>query len=175
MDIDVDKRLGMRSTVHKRDMNAAEGTVMQIKPARSVPAVLKRAFDAFRANDPIGMAEAYAVDARLSTQYDKLIARAFRLDGLEAPVVASSAVGILRFHAYELTMIDVKDADIVSITENKRGFDVVSRWSINLLETGHDHVGFCKTRWFLDRSGRQLTGGRNFCGLLPARSTLSTN
>jgi hypothetical protein len=165
----------MLSTVHKKDVNVAEGTVMQIKPARSVPAVLKRAFDAFRANDPIGMAEAYAVDARLATQYDKLIARAFRLEGLEAPVVASSAIGILRFYAYELSMIEVKDVDLVSVTENNGGLDVVSRWSINLQETGKDHVGFCNTRWFLDRSGRQLTGGQNFCGLLPTRSTLSAN
>jgi hypothetical protein len=46
----------MRSTAHESRVNGAEETVMQIKPARSVTAVLKRAFDAFRANDPIGMA-----------------------------------------------------------------------------------------------------------------------
>jgi hypothetical protein len=41
---------------------------MHIKPARTIPHVLKRAFDAFRAKDPIGMAEAYAVDAKLETE-----------------------------------------------------------------------------------------------------------
>jgi hypothetical protein len=35
---------------------------------------------------------------------------AFRLDGADAPVVASSAIGILRFYAYELSMIEVKDS-----------------------------------------------------------------
>lgn len=148
---------------------------MQIKPARIIPHVLKRAFDAFRSNDPIGMAEAYAVDARLSTQYDPLIAKAFRLDGVDSPVVASSAVGILRFYAYELSLIDVKDVEIVSVSDNQGGLDVVSRWSIKLTETGADHVGFCNNRWLLDRSGRQLIDGQSYCGLLPARATLAAN
>lgn len=148
------------------------GTKMQIKPARTIPHVLKRAFDAFKANDPIGMAEAYAVDAKLQTQYDPLIARAFSLDGVDAPILASSAVGILRFYAYELSLIDVKDVDIVSVAECQGGLDVVSRWSIRLLETGADHVGFCNNRWLLDRSGRKVTGGQSFCGLLPSQATL---
>jgi hypothetical protein len=145
---------------------------MQIKPARTIPHVLKRAFDAFRANDPIGMAEAYTVDAKLETGYDPLIAKAFRLEGVEAPVLASSAVGILRFYAYELSMIDVKDVDIVSIAECQGGMDVVSRWSIRLLETGDEHVGFCNNRWLLDRSGRKVIDGQSFCGLLPTQATL---
>ena len=145
---------------------------MQIKPARTIPHVLKRAFDAFKANDPIGMAEAYAVDAKLQTQYDPLIARAFALDGVDAPILASSAVGILRFYAYELSLIDVKDVDIVSVAESQGGLDVVSRWSIRLLETGADHVGFCNNRWLLDRSGRKVIGGQSFCGLLPSQATM---
>ncbi len=149
---------------------------MYIKPARTVPNALKRAFDAFRSNDPIGMAEAYTLDAKLATTYDPLIARAFGLEGLDGPVVASSAVGILRFYAYELSMIDVSDIEIISAAESKGGaIDVVSRWSIKLLETGENHVGFCNNRWVLDRTGRQVTHGESFCGLLPTAASLITS
>ncbi len=148
---------------------------MQIKPVRTIPHVLKRAFDAFRANDPIGMAEAYAIDAKLETEYDPLIAKAFRLEEARAPILATSAVGILRFYAFELSMIDVKDAEIVSVAENQGGLDVVSRWSTRLLETGEEHLGFCNNRWLLDRSGRQLIDGRSYCGLLPSRATLTSS
>jgi hypothetical protein len=83
-----------------------------------------------------------------------------------------SAVGILRFYAYELSMIDVKDVDIVSVAESHEGLDVVSRWSIRLFETGTDHVGFCNNRWRLDRNGRKVINGQSFCGLLPSQATL---
>lgn len=66
----------------------------------------------------------------------------------------------------------MKDVDIVSVAESQGGLDVVSRWSIRLLETGADHVGFCNNRWLLDRSGRKVTGGQSFCGLLPSQATL---
>ena len=81
-------------------------------------------------------------DGKLETGYDPLIAKAFRLEGVEAPVLASSAVGILRFYAYELSMIDVTDVDIVSVAECQGGMDVVSRWSIRLLETATNTSAF---------------------------------
>jgi hypothetical protein len=118
------------------------------------------------------MAEAYSVDAKLETQYDSLIAQAFRLEGLDGAVVASSAVGILRFYAYELSLIDVKDVDIVSVSDKHGGMDIVSRWSVKLLETGENHIGYCNNRWRLDRSGRRIIDGQSFCGLLPAHATL---
>lgn len=148
---------------------------MHVKPSRSIPDVLKRAFDAFRNNDPISMAEAFAVDARLTTEYDPKLAEAVGLQGIEGPILASSAVGILRFYAYELSMFDVKDMEIVSSAETNTGMQAVCRWSVRMQHTGQDLVGVCHNHWTLDRTGRQITDAQSFCGILPARASPTSN
>jgi len=145
---------------------------MHIVRARSIPHVLKRVYSAFLANDPIGMAEAYAVDARLATQYDSQIAASFGFTEETAPILARHAVGILRLHAYELSMIEVDEAEIVSVAENDGRLDTVSRWNIKLQATGTKHEGYCNQSWLLDRSGRKLVEGQSYCGLLPTGATL---
>jgi len=145
---------------------------MKIKPARSVPAVLKRAFDAFLANDPISIAESFALDARLTTHLDPQVSQALGLEDVRGPIVATSAVGILRFYAYQLSMFEVHDSEIVSISECSGGLDVSSRWSVASLETGERHEGFNRNRYLLDSSGRKLTAGQGYCGLIPAHASL---
>jgi|LNFM01.1.fsa_nt_gb hypothetical protein len=148
---------------------------MIIKPARTVPGVVKRAFDAFRANDPIGVAEAYEIDAQLATHLDPAIATALKIGTIQGPVRATCAIGILRFYAYQLSHFKVHDNEIVSATERSKGIDVVSRWSVRSLETGEIYEGFNKNRWLLDRSGRRLIAGEGYCGLLAAPAALVTN
>ncbi|OYX99352.1 MAG: hypothetical protein B7Y80_12700 [Hyphomicrobium sp. 32-62-53] len=140
-----------------------------------MPGVVKRAFDAFRANDPIGVAEAHEIDAQFATHLDPAIATALKIETIKGPVRADCAIGILRFYAYQLSHFKVDDTEIVSATERSKGIDVVSRWSVRSLETGEIYEGFNKNRWLLDRSGRRLIAGEGYCGLLPARSPLITD
>ena len=148
---------------------------MKIKPEQSVPAVLKRAFDAFLANDPISIAESFSLDARLTTQLDPQISQALGLDAIDGPIVASSAVGILRFYAYQLSMFEVKDSEIVAISDCNGGLDVTSRWTVKASATGEHYEGFNRNRYLLDSSGRKLTAGQGYCGLVPAYASLISN
>jgi len=139
---------------------------MLIKRSRDVPRVLVRAFDAFRANDPISMAEAFTLDARLSTSYDSDLAHAVGLQDVHGPVSASSAVGILRFYAYELSMFDVKDFEIVRLRHTDSGISAACQWAMRMRETGEDIVGVCHNLWTLDRTGRKIIRASSFCSVI---------
>ena len=70
---------------------------MLIKPSLILPSVINRAIDAYRANDPISVAENFEIDARIVTEFDSAIAAQLGMSELAGPVHASSAVGILKF------------------------------------------------------------------------------
>ena len=139
---------------------------MLIKPAIVLPDVLRRAIDAYRANDPIAVAESFDLDARIVTEFDPLLAAQLGMEELAGPVHASSAIGILKFYAYELSTFDVKDLEVVSSIQSGRNVTAICNWKMRLHETGEDVIGTCRNTWILDSSGRRLAGARSVCGIL---------
>lgn len=143
---------------------------MLIKPSLILPSVINRAIDAYRANDPISVAENFEIDARIVTEFDSAIAAQLGMSELAGPVHASSAVGILKFYAYELSTFDVKDLEVISAVQQGRNIHAVCQWAMRLHETGQDVIGTCRNTWTLDASGTSLACARSICSALePAR------
>lgn len=143
----------------------APGTVaMLIRPKLELPAVLRRALDAYRANDPITIAEAYRTDARLIMRLDEDVAKHLGFEGTE-PIVATGGVGILRFYAYDMSTYDVQDVEIVSAERSGRNIAGICNWSLRLRETGETFLGTCNNTWTLDVTGRKIIGSHTVCGV----------
>lgn len=135
---------------------------MLILPKLVLPPVLRRALDAYRANDPISVAEAYATDARLITRLDTAVAAQMNLTE-NTPIVASGGVGILRYYAYDLLTYHVKNLEMVSLQIDGRNIYGVCNWELRLRETGESVLGTCENIWTLDSSGRKFVAAQNIC------------
>ncbi len=137
---------------------------MLIRPKLDLPAVIRRALEAYRANDPITVAEAYTTDARLIMRLDDDVARHMGLEGIE-PIVATGGVGILKFYAYDMSTYDVQDVEMVSAERSGRNIVGICNWSLRLRETGKTFLGTCNNTWTLDGTGRKIIGSHSVCGV----------
>lgn len=139
---------------------------MLIRPSLEVPAVLRRSLEAFRAGDPITIAEAFEKNARLSTQIDPKLARGLGMPGLKAPIEANGPIEIMKFFALEFNAFDITHLEVIHTMQVGREVAAVCDWGIKMRGTGHELVGRCHNIWTMDQSGRKVVDGRNVCKII---------
>lgn len=148
---------------------------MFIRPALEIPAVLRRAMDAYRANDPISLAESFSLDANLVMRFDRKFAARLGLPELDSPIHAKSAVGIMKYYACEMSSYDVTELEVMSCLQVGRDVAAVCQWSIREHESGKDLIGMCHNIWTLDQTGRKLIGAHSVCKLVTPGSESPLN
>lgn len=139
---------------------------MLIRPSLDVPPVLQRALQAFRAGDHITLAEAFESNARLVTQMDPKLAARLGLADVKKPVLATGAIGIMRFYEAEFSAFEVTHLDVLSAMKVGRDIAAVCEWSVKMRGTGAEFVGRCHNIWTMDRTGRKCVDARNVCKIL---------
>jgi len=139
---------------------------MLIRPSLDVPHVLRRSLEAFRAGDPVVVAEAFDTRARLVTQVDRKLARCLGIADVKGPLIAQGAVGIMKFYALEMTAFDITHLEVVSLMRAGRDVAAVCDWGIKLRGSGATMNGTCHNIWTLDGAGRKVVDGRSVCKII---------
>ncbi len=139
---------------------------MLIRPRLEIPAVLRRALAAYRAGDPVDVAEAFVPDARMLTQIDRKLAARLAIPPGEELLQANSAMEIMAQYAAELDTYAVTHLDVISSLQAGRDIAAVCEWSIRLRGTEKELIGQCHNIWTLDRHGRKITSARSVCKIL---------
>ncbi|MDX2308955.1 MAG: hypothetical protein NW216_12000 [Hyphomicrobium sp.] len=129
---------------------------MLVKTSLELPAVMKRASDAFAAGDPIALSECFTPNARLVTQLDKKLAAKLGLSSGLEPVEAVGQLDILKYYALELSSYDLTYFDVMSAVNVGRDIGIVYQWCIKLRESGSTMSGICHTISSLDPSSRRI-------------------
>ena len=143
-------------------------TRMLIHPSLDVPAVLRRSLEAFRAGDPIAVAEAFTADASLVTQVDPKLARRLGLTDLKAggPLEAQGAIQIMQFYALEFATFDVTHFEVLSTLTVGREIAAVCEWGMKVRDNGPSFYGRCHNIWTMDAAGRKIVEARNLCKII---------
>jgi len=139
---------------------------MLIRPSLEVPQVLRRSLEAFRANDPVTVAQAFDTRATLITEIDKKLLRRLGLADLKGPIEAKGAVGILHFFALEFSAFEVTYLELTSAMQVGRDVAATCDWGIKLHGSGLTMDGRCHNIWTMDQAGRKVVHGRNVCKII---------
>jgi len=139
---------------------------MLIRPSLEIPAVLRRSLEAFRAGDPITIAEAFEKGARLATQVDPKLARGLGMVGLKGPIEAHGPIEIMKFFALEFNAFDITHLEVIHTMQVDREVAAVCEWGIKMRGTGHELAGRCHNIWTMDQAGRKVIDGRNVCKII---------
>lgn len=141
---------------------------MLIRPSLEVPAVLRRSLEAFRAGDPVTLAEAFTQDASLVTQVDPKLARRLGFTDLKGggPLQAQGAIQIMQFYALEFASFDVTHFEVLSTMSVGREVAAVCEWGMKVRDSGPSFYGRCHNIWTMDPSGRKIIEARNLCKII---------
>lgn len=141
---------------------------MLIRPSLDVPAVLRRSLEAFRASDPVTLAEAFTPNASLITQVDPKLARRLGLTGLKGggPLQAQGAIEIMKFYALEFAAFDVTHFEVLSTMTVGREIAAVCEWGMKIRDNGPALYGRCHNIWTMDSTGRKIVEARNVCKII---------
>jgi hypothetical protein len=140
---------------------------MLIRPSLDVPAVLRRSIEAFRAGDPVTLAEAFAPQASLTTQVDAKLARRLGLHDLKgAPLQAQGAIEIMQFYALEFATFDITHFEVLDTMIVGREVAATCEWGMKVRDGGHSFFGRCHNIWTMDATGRKILDGRNVCKII---------
>ncbi|MEQ1698230.1 MAG: nuclear transport factor 2 family protein [Hyphomicrobiaceae bacterium] len=141
---------------------------MLIRPSLDVPAVLRRSLEAFRACDPVTLAEAFTHDASLVTQVDSKLARRLGLTDLKGggPLQAQGAIQIMQFYALEFATFDVTHFEVRDTLIVGRDVAATCEWGMKIRDGGPSFYGRCHNIWTMDASGRKIIDARNLCKII---------
>ncbi len=140
---------------------------MLIRPSLEVPAVLRRSLEAFRAGDPVTLAEAFAPTASLVTQIDAKLARRLGLAALNgAPLQAQGAIEIMKFYALEFATFDITHFEVLDTLIVGREVAATCEWGMKVRDNGPSFYGRCHNIWTMDQTGRKILNGRTLCKIV---------
>jgi len=139
---------------------------MIIRPRLEIPAMLRRSLEAFRAGDPVTLAEFFETDAGFSMQIDPKIARKLALPNPNAPLVTKGALNIMGLYAAEFDAFEILHLDVLSAMQVGRDVAAVCEWSLKMRSTDITLVGQCHNIWTMDHTGRKCVEAKSVCKIL---------
>ena len=149
---------------------------MLISPRLDIPSFIKRSLAAYRAGDPVTVAEAFANNAALNVHIDAKLARHIGLVDLNGqPIRSTNAVQIMRYYALEMASYDITHFEVLESMTVGRNIAALCEWGIKVHGSDTVSTGRCHNIWTLDRSGKKIVEGHSVCKLITPFNDFSIN
>lgn len=132
----------------------------------TIPSVLRRAFDAFAANDPITIGEAFEAHATLVTHVDSQLLRIMGVEDTGKGMRANGSLAIAQQFAAELSIYRVGHVEIHSAIRAGREVAAVCEFEAKILSTGDTVAARCTGIYTLNERGQRLVAARTVCQLI---------
>ncbi len=133
---------------------------------RTMPAVITRAFDAFRASDAVSIGEAFEPHAFLVSHIDPKLLRLIGVPEPLKPVRSRGNLCITQFFVREFTALQITYTNIHSEVRVGRELAAVCDFEAKLLATGQTVSARCSGVYTLSQTGRKVEVGRTICSLV---------
>lgn len=138
----------------------------------TVPAILRRAFDAFGANDATTIGEAFEPNAVMTSHVDERLLRLFGpppavgADAVSLPLRARGHLQIAHQFGFEFQYYTVAHTEVHSAIRAGREVAAVCDFEIKLNATGDTIHGRCTGMYTLNSTGRLVENARTVCQLI---------
>ncbi len=148
------------------DDDAREDMLMTQIVRRTIPAVVTRSVDAFRAGDSVSIGEAFEAHAMLVSHVDPKFMSLLGIADPDKPVRTRGNLSIMQYFARVFTSLQITYADLHSEIRVGRELAAICDYEAKLLATGKSVsvrcMGFCT----LSPTGRKLESARTVCTLV---------
>lgn len=131
-----------------------------------MPAVMVRAFDAFRASDAISIGEVFEPHAFLVSHVDPKLLSLVGITEPQKPVRSRGNLDIARFFASEFGALQVTYVELHDEVRVGRELATVCDFEAKLLATGQTVAARCSGLYTLSRTGRKVESARTVCKLI---------
>lgn len=132
----------------------------------TVPTVIIRLFDAFRANDAVALGEAFEPHALLVAHVEPRLLRLVGNSDPDKPVRVRGNLAISRFIAQEFAAMQVMHTEVHSEIRVGRGLSVICDYEAKLLATGRVIAARSAAFYTLSRNGRKVETCRAVCSYI---------
>jgi hypothetical protein len=132
----------------------------------TMPSVLRRAFDAFAANDPVSIGEAFEPFGTLVTHIDSQLLRMLGLEDTGKAIRSNGNLAITQQFAAELSIYRVGHMELTSAIRAGREVAVVCDFEAKLVSTGDSVATRCIGIYTLNERGQRLVSARSVCQLI---------
>lgn len=132
----------------------------------TIPSILRRAFDAFAANDPISVGETFVRHGTFATHIDPLLLRMLGVEDTGKPMRANGNLAIAQQFAAELQLFQIGHMDVHHPIRAGREVAAVCDFEAKLTSTGDTVAARCTGIYSLDDRGQRLVAARTVCQLI---------
>lgn len=133
---------------------------------RTIPAVVSRSLDAFRASDPVAIDEAFEKHALLVSHVDPKFLSLMGTTEPGKPVRTRGNLGITQYFARMFASLQITYADVHSEIRVGRELAMTCDYEAKFVATGQSVSARCMGFCTLSPTGRKLETARTICMLI---------
>ncbi|MCB1519190.1 MAG: hypothetical protein KDJ37_01290 [Hyphomicrobiaceae bacterium] len=132
----------------------------------SVPKVVRRAFDAFSANDAVSVGEAFEQNAMLITHIDPALLAKIGLPADDAPVKVRGNLDISMLFAQEFETLQISHVEVHTELRVGRQLAALCDFDAKISATGESVSGRCFGIYTMNAHGRRIVKAQTVCKLI---------
>lgn len=133
---------------------------------RTRPAVMTRAFDAFRASDPVAIGEVFEENGMLVSHVDAKLLSLIGVPEPGKPVRSRGNLRITQFFEQKFSVLRITYTEVHSEVRVGREFSAICDFEAKLLATGQTISARCAGMYSLSPTGRKVENSRTICSLI---------
>lgn len=131
----------------------------------TLPSVIVRAFDAFRATDAVTIGQSFTRDAYMVASVDPKLLALIGVHAPDKPVKVNGNLEISQLFASEFSFLTVTHVDVHSDVRVGRDISAVVEYEAKLAATGQTVAARCSGIYTLSGDGRKLVKAQTVCKL----------